>query len=107
MPYTHAELKQKTVAELREIAATIEHEAVKGHSQMNKEHLLVALCTALNIDMHEHHQVVGIDKSKVKNRIQAMKDRLAAAIAAGDRKQIRFCHRQIHRQKRNIHKATV
>ena len=107
MSYTHAELKQKTVAELREIAATVEHEAVKGHSQMNKEHLLVALCTALNIDMHEHHQVVGIDKTKAKNRIQAMKDRLAAAIAAGDRKQIRFCHRQIHRQKRNIHKATV
>ncbi|MCX6557779.1 MAG: hypothetical protein NTW95_10180 [Candidatus Aminicenantes bacterium] len=107
MSYTHHELKLKTVAELREIAATIENEAVQGHSQMNKEHLLVALCTALNIDMHEHHQVVGIDKSKVKNRIQAMKDRLAAAIAAGDRKQIRFCHRQIHRQKRNIHKATV
>ena len=107
MSYTHAELKQKTVAELREIAATIEHEAVKGHSQMNKEHLLVALCKALNIDMHEHHQVVGIDKSKVKGRIHAMKEKLAAAIAAGDRKQIKFCHRQIHRQKRGIHKATV
>jgi len=107
MTYTHADLKKKTVAELREIAATIEHEAVKGHSQMNKEHLLVALCKALNIDMHEHHQVVGLDKTKVKGRIQAMKDRLAKAIAAKDKKQIRYCHRQIHRQKRNIHKATV
>jgi hypothetical protein len=107
MPYTHHELKQMTVVQLREIAAGVEHEAVKGHSQMNKEHLLVALCTALNIDMHEHHQVVGLDKTKVKARIQAMKDRLAKAIEAGDRKQIRFCHRQIHRQKRNIHKATV
>lgn len=107
MSYTHAELKGKTVAQLREIAAGIEHEAVQGHSQMNKEHLLVALCKALNIEMREKHQVVGIDKSKVKGRIQAMKDRLAKAIEAKDRKQIKFCHRQIHRQKRNIHKATV
>ncbi len=107
MSYTHAELKEKTVAQLREIAAGIEHEAVQGHSQMNKEHLLVALCKALNIEMREKHQVVGIDKSKVKGRIQAMKDRLAKAIEAKDRKQIKFCHRQIHRQKRNIHKATV
>jgi hypothetical protein len=107
MTYSHAELKKKTVAELREIAEKVEHEAVKGHSQMNKEHLLVALCQALNIDMHEHHQVVGLDKTKVKARIQAMKDKLAAAIAAKDKKQISYCHRQIHRQKRNIHKATV
>jgi low affinity Fe/Cu permease len=107
MAYTFVELKKKTVAELREIAAGIENEAVKGHSQMNKEHLLVALCKALNIDVHEHHQVVGLDKTKVKARIQAMKDKLAEAIKAGDRKQIRFCHRQIHRQKRQIHKAMV
>jgi hypothetical protein len=107
MTYTHAELKEKTVAQLREIAAGVQHEAVQGHSQMNKEHLLVALCQALNIDMREKHQVVGIDKSKVKGRIQTMKERLAKAIEAKDRKQIKFCHRQIHRQKRNIHKATV
>ncbi len=107
MTYTYAELKKKTVAELREIAAGIEHEAVKGHSQMNKEHLLVALCKALNMDIHEHHQVVGINKTQAKARIRAMKERLVEAIKAGDHKQIRFCHRQIHRQKRNIHKATV
>jgi hypothetical protein len=107
MSYTHAELKKKTVAELREIAAGVQNEAVQGHSQMNKEHLLVALCKALNIDMREKHQVVGLDKTKVKARIQTMKERLAKAIAAKDKKQIRFCHRQIHRQKRNIHKATV
>lgn len=107
MTYTHAELKQKTVAELREIAATVEHEAVKGHSQMNKEHLLVALCKALNIDIHEHHQVVGLNKAQVKANIRRIKEKLAAAIAAHDAKQIRYCHRQIHRQKRQIHKATV
>ena len=30
MSYTYEELKHKTVAQLREIAAGIEHEAVKG-----------------------------------------------------------------------------
>ncbi|MDD8011892.1 MAG: hypothetical protein PHX05_00240 [Acidobacteriota bacterium] len=107
MTYTHADLKKKTVAELREIAATIENDAVKGHSQMNKEHLLVALCKALNIDMREHHQVVGLNRAQVKANIRRMKEKLAAAIAAKDKKQISYCHRQIHRQKRNIHKATV
>jgi len=106
MSYTLAELKEKTVAQLREIAAGIQHEAVQGHSQMNKEHLLGALCKALDIDMHAHHEVVGIDKTKAKARIKAMKDRLAKAIEAKDPKQIKFCHRQIHRQKRNIHKAS-
>jgi hypothetical protein len=107
MTYTHADLKKKTVAELREIAVGIEHEAVKGHSQMNKEHLLVALCQALHIDTHEHHQVVGLNKTQVKANIRRMKEKLAAAIAAKDRKQISYCHRQIHKQKRTIHKATV
>ena len=107
MTYTHAELKKMTVAELREIAAGVEHEAVKGHSQMNKEHLLVALCKALNIDIHDHHQVVGLNKAQVKANIRRMKEKLVAAIAAKDKKQISYCHRQIHRQKRTIHKATV
>ena len=107
MTFTHAELKKKTVAELREIAKTIEHEAVQGHSQMNKEHLLAALCTAMKIDIHEHHQVVGLNKAEVKANIRRIKEKLAAAVAAHDAKQIHFCHRQIHRQKRQIHKATV
>ena len=51
MAYTHQELKHKTLAELRDIAKDIEHEAVQGYTQLNKEHLVVALCRALNIDM--------------------------------------------------------
>jgi hypothetical protein len=107
MPHTFDELKKKTVAELREIAKDIEHEAVKGYTQLNKEHLLTAICQALNIDTHIHHQVVGLNKAGVKERIKTLKGKLASAIAAGDRKQIKFYHRQIHRQKRQIHKATV
>lgn len=107
MTYTYAELKKKTVAELREIAKDIEHEAVQGYTQLNKEHLLTAICKALNIDTHVHHEVQGLNKAGVKARIKALKEKLTAAIAAGDRKQIKFYHGQIHKQKRQIHKATV
>ena len=49
MAYTHHELKHKTLAELRDIAKDIEHDAVQGYTQLNKEHLVVAICKALNI----------------------------------------------------------
>ena len=52
MAHTYEELKKQTVAELREIAAGMSHEALQGYTQLNKEHLLVALCRALNLDMH-------------------------------------------------------
>ena len=107
MAYTHNELKHKTLAELRDIAKDIEHEAVQGYTQLNKEHLIVAICNALGIEMHEHHQVVGIDKASIKSRIKELKKRRDAAIAAHDRKQLKTARRGIHRLKRQIHKATV
>jgi DNA-binding IclR family transcriptional regulator len=107
MEHTFIELKKKTVAELREIAKDIQHEAVQGYSQLNKEHLLTAICKALNIDTHVHHQVEGLNKAGVKSRIKTLKEKLNTAITAGDRKQVKFFHRQIHKQKRQIHKATV
>ena len=107
MAYTHNELKHKTLAELRDIAKDIEHEAVQGYTQLNKEHLVVALCKALDIEMHEHHDVVGIDKAAIKTRIKALKVRRDAAIAAHDHKQLKNTRRSIHRLKRQIHKATV
>lgn len=107
MAYTHAELKHKTLAELRDIAKDIEHEAVQGHTQLNKEHLVVALCKALNIDIHEHHVVVGIDKAAIKSRIKALKGKRDAAITAHDHAQLKRARRAIHRLKRQIHKATV
>ncbi len=36
---------------------------MQGYTQLNKEHLLVALCKALNIPIHEHHDAVGVDKA--------------------------------------------
>lgn len=107
MAYTHNELKHKTLAELRDIAKDIEHEAVQGYTQLNKEHLVVALCKALNIDMHEHHDVVGIDKASIKTRIKDLKKRRDAAIVAHDHAQLKKTRRGIHRLKRQIHKATL
>ena len=107
MAYTHQELKHKTLAELRDIAKDIEHEAVKGYTQLNKEHLVVAICNALNIDIHEHHDVVGIDKTAIKSRIKALKAKRVAALAAHDHAQLKHTRRSIHSLKRQIHKATV
>jgi DNA-binding IclR family transcriptional regulator len=107
MAYTHNELRHKTLAELRDIAKDIEHEAVQGYSQLNKEHLVVAICNALNIEMHEHHDVVGIDKSAIKSRIKALKSKRNAALTAHDHAALKHARRSIHRLKRRIHKATV
>ena len=107
MAYTHNELKHKTLAELRDIAKDMDHEAVQGFTQLNKEHLVVAICKALNIDIHEHHDVVGIDKSAIKTRIKDWKKKRDAALEAHDHAQLKHARRSIHRLKRQIHKATV
>ena len=107
MAYTHNELRHKTLAELRDIAKGIEHDAVQGYTQLNKEHLVVAICKALGIEMHEHHDVVGIDKAAIKSRIKALKAKRTEAISAHDRAALKKVRRGIHRLKRQIHKATV
>jgi hypothetical protein len=107
MAYTYEELKHKPLAELREIAAGIEHEAVQGYTQLNKDHLLVALCTALGVDMKAHKEVKGIDKAAVKARIKEWKARRDAALAAHDRKALKAALDQIHQLKRTMRKAMV
>ena len=109
MAHTYEELKGKTIDELREIAKGVEHEAVKGYTQMNKEHLLPALCKALGIEFHKHphHAAVGIDKPKMKARMHAIKDEKAKAIEGGDRKKLKSLRREYHRLNRRIRAATV
>jgi hypothetical protein len=95
-----------TLAELREIAKGDAQEVVQGYTQMNKEHLVGALAKALGIQ-HTHHDVVGIDKSSIKARIRDLKTQRAAALEAHDHAQLKAVRRNIHRLKRQIHKATV
>ena len=107
MTHTYEELKHKTLVELREIAAGITHDAVQGYTQLNKEHLLVALCTALDIDAHAHHEVKGIDKAATKARIKEWKKKRDEALAARDRKALKAALDQIHQLKRTMRKAMV
>ena len=107
MAHTYEELKHKPLTELREIAAGIEHAAVQGYTQLNKDHLLVALCTALGIDMKAHKEVKGIDKAAVKTRIKEWKGKRDAALAAHDRTALKLALDQTHHLKRTMRKAMV
>ncbi|HEX6260139.1 MAG TPA: hypothetical protein VFZ51_05760 [Woeseiaceae bacterium] len=102
MAHTYEELKGKTIAELRDIAKGVDSEEVRGFSQMNKEHLLPALCRALGIDLHEHHTVTGIDKAAVKAKMRELKKQRAAALEAQNHAQLKSLRRQIHRLNHQI-----
>jgi hypothetical protein len=106
MEYTFEKLKHMTVAELRDIAKGIENDAVQGYTQLNKDHLIVAIAKALGIQ-HEHHDVVGVDKAAIKSRIRELKLKRGEALSAHDHAQLKVVRRTIHRLKRRIHKATV
>jgi hypothetical protein len=103
MAHTYEEMKTMTVAQLREIAAKTEHEAVKGYTQLNKEHLLAALCKAFGIDMHVHHTVKGINKGTVKKQIRELKKKRDAALH--DPAQLKLIRREMHDLKRKLHSA--
>jgi post-segregation antitoxin (ccd killing protein) len=107
MTHTYEELKHKPLAELREIAAGITHEAVQGYTQLNKDHLLVALCKALGIEMHAHKEIKGIDKAATKAMIKDWQKKRDEALAARDRKALKAAMDQIHQLKRKMRKATV
>ena len=103
MAYTYHELKEKTIEELREIAKGVEnHDAVQGYSQMNKQHLLPALCKALGIDTREHHDVVGIDKPAIKAKMRELKKQRDAALEAHDHAALKIIRRHIHSLNRQI-----
>ncbi len=107
MPHTYHELKLKTVADLREIAKGIEHEAVKGFTQMNKDHLLVAICKALSIPTHEHHDIVGLDKPGIKARIRTLQKQRDEALQAHDGAALKAVRRHIHHYNHLLRKQMV
>jgi hypothetical protein len=109
MAHTYDELKGQTIDQLREIAKGLDHEAVKGYTQMNKEHLLPALCNALGIEYHKHphHAAVGIDKPKLKARMHSIRTEKQQAIEAGDRAKLKALRREYHRLNRRIRAASV
>jgi hypothetical protein len=110
MAHTYDELKKKTVDELREIAKGIDNEAVKGYTQMNKEHLLPAICKALGIETrahHPHHAPAGVDKTALKTKLRELKSIRDKALEAHDHAQLKSVRRQMHSVNRKLRAASA
>jgi hypothetical protein len=105
---TWHDLKQKNVYDLREIAKGINDEAVRGYTQMNKEHLQVAIAKALHIPTHEEHHVEsGYDKTTNKAKMRDLRKKRDAALEGHDHEQLKAVRRQIHALNREVRKHTV
>jgi protein-arginine kinase activator protein McsA len=98
--YTYAQLKEMKVAQLREVAKDVKHEAVDGYSTMHKEQLLPALCKALSI--HVDHAAHGDKKSAIKATLRKLKARRDAAIAAKKHAELATVRHQIHTLKHKL-----
>jgi hypothetical protein len=96
MTHTYEELKKKTVAELRDLAKGVDHEAVQGYTQMNKDHLLPALCRAFGIDAHEHHAASLAEKNATKTRMREIKAACDIAQQEGDTDRLHRLRREYH-----------
>ena len=109
MEYTYDQLKAMTVAQMREVASGIESEKIKGYTQLNKEHLLEAICTALNIDTHTRHKskIEGKDKAEIKAKMKALKAQRNEALKAHDHVELKKVRRELHGLRRQLKKAVV
>lgn len=107
MEHTFKELKHMKVDQLREVAAATGEDGIKGYTQLNKEHLLEAICNFYHIDMHEHHDVVGVDKAKLKSRIKELKKERAEAIEKKDKAKLVAARKEIKKLKNKMRQATV
>ena len=93
---TFEDLKKKTVAELRDMAKGLTHDAVQGYTQMNKEHLLPAICNVLGIDVARHHVEAGFDKSAIKSRMKALHAERDKALEAHDSARLKEVRGELH-----------
>ncbi len=107
MPHTYEELKTKTIAELREIAKGLDHEAVQGYTQLNKEHLLIAVCRALGVDMHAHHKhhEAAEALARMKKEVKTLKKQRDEALADHDSGALKRARTRMRRLKKRISKA--
>jgi hypothetical protein len=73
---------------------------------MKKDDLIARIATNLGIE-HPHKRVVGIDKQKVRDKINALKVKRQAALEAHDGAELKKQRRLIHRQKRTLRRAAA
>jgi hypothetical protein len=103
--YTYEQLRDKTVADLREIAQGIGGDALEGFSTMHKDHLLPLLCKVLNIPTH--HAAAGAEKTQLKAKIRQLRTQRDQIMQSGDKSQLpSICH-QIHAMKRHLRRMVV
>jgi len=107
MPYTYEQLNKMNVAQLREIAKDIQHEAVHGYSTMHKEKLLPAICKALGIESQAHHHAVAANKTAWKSEIRILKRQRDEAIAAKNYTQLQEIRQKIHELKGKLRRSMV
>jgi hypothetical protein len=109
MEYTYDQLKGMTVAQMREIASGLEDEGIKGYTQLNKEHLLDALCDTLKIDTHTRHKskVAGKEKAEIKVQMKVLKVKRNEALEAHDHARLKDVRRQLHTLRRSLRKAAA
>lgn len=106
--YTWDELHKKPVTQLRKIAEELgDRDELHGYLTMHKHELLPVLCKIMGIETHAHHEVVGIDKTRLKMQIRDLKTRRDEAMAAGDTKTLLDARHKIKRLKRKLRRAMV
>jgi hypothetical protein len=110
MTYTYENLKAMTIADLREIARDLKA-PLQGYTQMNKEHLLPALCAALGVDTRHHHRHAHrpnhgahpvIDKPTMKATLRTLKTERTRALDAHDGHALHDIRRRIHALKHRL-----
>jgi hypothetical protein len=95
-----AELKNMTVAKLREIAQGIQSPELEGFSTMHKDHLLPILCKLLNIPTH--HIAHGAEKTRLKTLIRKLEGKRDEALKARDSARLAAARHQIHGLKHRL-----
>jgi hypothetical protein len=113
MAYTYDGLKGMTLAQLRDVARSVESPALQGYTQMNKEHLLPAICAVLGIDSRHHSQAhvsggisAGFDRGSAKARLRLLKAARDQAITVHDSAQLHSIRREIHALKHKLRHAS-
>ncbi len=124
MAHTLEELQAKKVAELREIAKDLDHDAVRGYSSMPKAQLVGAITTALGLGAETAEAApaggepaapkasraaktpapkpADTDRRSLKLTIRELKTERNAALEAHDHVRLKLARRRIRHLKRRL-----
>lgn len=97
------ELEKTKVTELREMAHA---QGISDATGRSKEELVDLLATKLGIEK-PHVVIVGLDKSKVKQRIRALKKERDEALANKDHERLHALRRKIHGLRHRLRKSAT